>query len=524
MKENISIDDPNNPIDPDIQDPENPTLMYTTLDSISIKNLPIKTIYSLNESFDPTGLEITATYTETYSDWTTQSKNVDITYPNNMISLSEVDMSTEGTKTITLTFTEDGSSLTCTFQVTVINPSVFTYSDNAVVNSNSYKKGDNITIEIPAIENGGNTTVNIAKLYEQYTEIANQVGENGSVAIFYGNAATTTIEGELYMNDHLNMNAVNENRYANIKSFVNAIKSSVLNSDSYPTMNMQMPSRTMSDATPFNLYHTDIADLLNLYYNNDMGEKISSFSVSSSAEFDALEYLESKGGVAYDNQNNYVENSLYNLNVNAALLMNGVSLKNVNVTGELKDDFFVASTLTNTRFNFSNPNSKEFKFWENVAGIGLIEFAGDAPSVTPRVNAGRLVLKKVNSDTLIPGGFSLDVSALSANDIANSSISTSGISAGTAFAETIYGTTEAKNAAAVISSSVRVGNDLVSGIDYYYATNQQWVKAANENKWIELEGGVKYPDVSNLSAKLNLDEKNNTLLNTILFYNQKVYG
>ena len=109
-------------------------------------------------------------------------------------------------------------------------------------------------------------------------------------------------------------------------------------------------------------------------------------------------------------------------------------------------------------------------------GIGLIEFAGDAPSVTPSVNSGRIVLKKVNSDTLIPGGFSLDVSALSANDIANSSISTSGISAGTAFAETIYRTTEAKNAAAVISSSTRVGNDLVSGPDYS-ATNQQWVKA-----------------------------------------------
>ena len=197
------------------------------------------------------------------------------------------------------------------------------------------------------------------------------------------------------------------------------------------------------------------------------------------------------------------------------------NLKNVNVTGAVSGEKKTfEGTFTNVRFG---EDTTGFTFSDSAAGIGLIEFAGDAPSMTPRVDSGRLVMKKVNSNTIFQGGFSVDVSALSATDIENSSISTSGVSSGAAFAETIYSTTEAENAAGLISSSTRVGNDLVSGPDYS-ATNQQWVKAANEDKWKTFDSGIKYPNVSALSAKANLDEKNNTLLNTILFNNQKVYG
>jgi len=142
--------------------------------------------------------------------------------------------------------------------------------------------------------------------------------------------------------------------------------------------------------------------------------------------------------------------------------------------------------------------------------------------MTPYVGSGRLVMKKVNSDTIFQNGFSVDVSALSATDIENSSISASGISAGASFTEAIYGTTEAKNATGFVSSNIRVGNETVSGSDNYYATKQQWVKAANEDKWNEY-GEKKYPN-KDLLSKAKLDEKNNTLLNTILFNNQKVYN
>ncbi|MBQ7906076.1 MAG: hypothetical protein IJ361_10015 [Spirochaetaceae bacterium] len=63
---------------------------------------------------------------------------------------------------------------------------------------------------------------------------------------------------------------------------------------------------------------------------------------------------------------------------------------------------------------------------------------------------------------------------------------------------------------------------LTQGSEKYKATNQQWVKAANEDKWNE-SGEKKYPN-KGLLSKAKLDEKNNTLLNTILFNNQKVYN
>ncbi len=492
-------------------DPENPTLIITTLDSISIKTLPTKTEYKVNEDFDPTGLEITAIYTNYYSDNSTMSYSNDISYDNNM-TFSGTDFSTVGTKIITVTYTENETSQFATFEITVkaaafsstINYTTF---DSEINSDLSIYNGKAMTLYLDT------TTVNIAKLYEQYTAISSKVGEKGSVSISYADAANTTIEGELYMNNHLNMNAVNENRYANIKSFVNAIKSSVLNSNSYPTMNMSMTSRTMSDATPFNLYHTDIADLLNLYYNNNMGDKISSFSVSSSAEFDAIDYLNGKGGIAYDAANQYTGN-YYDIDVNAALLMNA-NLKNVNVTGAVsgeKNTF--EGTFTNVRFG---EDTTGFTFSDSAAGIGLIEFAGDAPSVTPRVNAGRLVLRNASSKVSFQGGFSIDVSGISDENAIHTNINHSAAS----FTEAIYPTQETANTSKFTPSSIRVDNNLVSGPDYY-ATNQQWVKAANEDKWNEY-GEKKYPN-KDLLSKAKLDEKNNTLLNTILFNNQKVYN
>ena len=469
------------------------TLLSKTLDSISIKTLPTKTEYKVNEDFDPTGLEITANYTNYYSDNSTISYSNDISYDNNM-TFSGTDFSTAGTKTITVTYTENETSKSATFEITVkaaafsstINYTKFDSELNADL---SLYNGKAMTLYLDT------TRVNIATLFTQFETLFDAVGENGSVSISYVDAANTTIEGELYMNNHLDMNAVNEKRYAHIKSFVDAIKTSVLNNN-YPTINMSMTSRTMSDATPFNLYHTDIADLLNLYYNNNMGDKISSFSVSSSAEFDAIDHLNGKGGIAYDAANQYTGN-YYNLDVNAALLMNA-NLKNVNVTGTVsgeKNTF--EGTFTNVRFG---EDTTGFTFSDSAAGIGLIEFAGDAPSVTPRVNAGRLVLRNASSKVSFQGGFSIDVSGISDENAIHTNVNHS--KAG--FTEVIYPTQETANTSKFTPSSIRVGNDLVSGTDYY-ATNQQWVKAANEDKWNEYGEG-KYPN-KDLLSKAKLDEK-----------------
>jgi len=341
------------------------------------------------------------------------------------------------------------------------------------------------------------------------------VGENGSVSISYADAANTTIEGGRFDGLVMDLESNPENA-SKFNSFFNAIAPENATAESLPKISARIN-------VAGNLYGTDLDKFIEKYYDLDVGGKINGINVVD-GYFDAIDYLNNKGGVVYDNNGEYIKHSedsndgnYYNLDVNAALLMSA-DLKNVNVVGKLKENFKGVSTLTNVRFNVDS-NGNTFEFGENVAGIGLIEFAGDAPSVTPYVGSGRLVLRNISSDNVIfQSGFSVDVSALSADTIANSSISDSGAS----FTEAIYGTTEAKNATGFISSNIRVGNETVSGSDNYYATNQQWVKAANEDKWNEYGEG-KYPN-KDLLSKAKLDEKNNTLLNTILFNNQKVYN
>lgn len=451
------------------------SLIEKTLDSISIKTLPTKTEYKVNEEFDPTGLEITANYTNYYSDNSSMSYSNDISYDNNM-SFSGTDFSTAGTKTITVTYTENETSKFATFEITVksaafsstINYTTFDSELNADL---SLYNGKAMTLYLDT------TTVNIATLFTQFETLYDAVGENGSVSISYADAANTTIEGEY--RDALVMDLEsNPENASKFNSFFNAIVPENATAKSLPSISAEI----VADG---NLYGTGIDKFIEKYYDLGVADKLQGINIIGSAEFDAIDHLNKKEGIAYDAANQYTGN-YYNLDVNAALLMSA-DLKNVNVVGKLKENFKGVSTLTNVRFNVDS-NGNTFEFGENVAGIGLIEFAGDAPSMTPRVDSGRLVMKKVNANTIFQNGFSVDVSALSADTIANSSISDSGAS----FTEAIYATEEAKNAGGFVSSSIRVNNENVFGSDYY-ATNQQWVKAANEDKWNEY-GEKKYPN------------------------------
>lgn len=322
----------------------------------------------------------------------------------------------------------------------------------------------------------------------------------------YADAANTTIEGYgAGLEIDLESNPENASKF---NSFFNAIAPENATAESLPSISTRI-------GVAGNLYGTGIDKFFTKYSDLGAGDKLQGIDMSTEyAYFDAIDYLNKKGGIAYDAANQYTGN-YYNLDVNAALLMNA-NLKNVNVTGAVsgeKNTF--EGTFTNVRFG---EDTTGFTFSDSAAGIGLIEFAGDAPSMTPRVNAGRLVLKNASSEVSFQGGFSIDVSGISDENAIHTNINHS--KAG--FIEVIYPTQETANTSKFTPESIRVGNDLVSGPNYS-ATNQQWVKAANEDKWNEYGEG-KYPNVSALSAKANLDEKNNTLLNTILFNNQKVYN
>lgn len=476
------------------------SLIEKTLDSISIKTLPTKTEYIVNEEFDPTGLVITANYTNYYSDNSSMPYSNDISYDNNM-SFSGTDFSTAGTKTITVTYTENETSKSATFEITVKSAAFsstinYTKFDSELNADLSLYNGKAMTLYLDT------TTVNIATLFTQFETLYDAVGENGSVSISYADAANTTITDALDMD--LQEHPENASKF---NAFFNAIVPENATAETLPTVSNIF-------GVSGNLYGTGIDKFFTKYYDLGAGAKLQDMEFNkTNAYFDAIDHLNEKEGIAYDEANQYNGN-YYNLDVNAALLMNA-NLKNVNVTGVVsgeKNTF--EGTFTNVRFG---EDTTGFTFSDSAAGIGLIEFAGDAPSVTPRVNAGRLVLRNASSEVSFQGGFSIDVSGISDENAIHTNINHS--KAG--FIEAIYPTQETANTSKFTPESIRVGNDLVSGPDYS-ATNQQWVKAANEDKWNEYGEG-KYPN-KDLLSKAKLDEKNNTLLNTILFNNQKVYN
>ena len=481
------------------------SLIQKTLDSISIKTLPTKTEYKVNEEFDPTGLEITANYTY-YSDNSSMSYSNDISYDNNM-SFAGTDFSTAGTKTITVTYTENETSQSATFEITVKSAAFsstinYTKFDSELNADLSLYNGKAMTLYLDT------TRVNIATLFIQFETLYDAVGENGSVSISYADVANTTIEGQDFAGLDMDL-AKNPENSSKFNSFFNAIAPENATAES-------LPSITATIGVTGNLYGTGIDKFFTEYYDLGAGAKLQGISVVGSAEFDAIDYLNKKGGIAYDAANQYTGN-YYNLDVNAALLM-GAKLKNVNITGTLEQDAVFANELTNVRFNI-DANGK--KFDTGVNGIGLIEFAGDAPSVTPSVKSGRLVLHNVDSEIAIYGGFSIDVSKVSEDAISNYVNKSSAT-----FIEAFYPTEESAKSSKFTPDSLYINGVLTQGSEKYKATNQQWVESGITGEFSSYpESDRSYPSsLSNLRAKAKIDEKNNTLLNTILFNNQKVYN
>ncbi|MBQ3497744.1 MAG: bacterial Ig-like domain-containing protein [Clostridia bacterium] len=78
-----------------------------TLSGITVSSLPDKQTYSVGEDFDSTGLVVKANYSDGTSKTVTD------------YTLDSFDSTTEGTKTVTVSYTEGGVTKTCTFDVTV---------------------------------------------------------------------------------------------------------------------------------------------------------------------------------------------------------------------------------------------------------------------------------------------------------------------------------------------------------------------------------------------------------------------
>ncbi|MBR2731079.1 MAG: leucine-rich repeat protein, partial [Clostridia bacterium] len=79
-------------------------------DSISVTQLPSKTVYTLGEAFDPAGLRVTLHYSD--------GANADVAD----YDLSAVSMDTIGSRTVTVYYTVNGKTLSAQFSITVISP------------------------------------------------------------------------------------------------------------------------------------------------------------------------------------------------------------------------------------------------------------------------------------------------------------------------------------------------------------------------------------------------------------------
>lgn len=256
------------------------SLIQKTLDSISIKTLPTKTEYKVNEEFDPTGLVITANYTNYYSDDSSMSYSNDISYDNNM-SFSGTDFSTAGTKTITVTYTENETSKSATFEITVKSAAFsstinYTKFDSELNSDLSLYNGKVMTLYLDT------TTVNIATLFIQFETLYDAVGENGSVSISYADAANTTIEGSRFDGLAMDLLWYPENT-SKFNSFFNAIAPENATAESLPSISADI-------GTDGNLYGTDLDKFIKKYYDLGVGDKINGIDIVG-GYFDAIDYL-----------------------------------------------------------------------------------------------------------------------------------------------------------------------------------------------------------------------------------------
>ena len=125
-----------------------------------------------------------------------------------------------------------------------------------------------------------------------------------------------------------------------------------------------------------NLYGTDIDHIISVYYNNGSKDRFD-FSGSDHLIFDAREY---NGGAMYEE--NAYSNSSYDLDANAALLMNSVA--NVNIIGRNKLGITESDTrLMNTRIEVD---------------MGGVEFTGVIKGVLDiaGTQSGTLTLDHIN--------------------------------------------------------------------------------------------------------------------------------
>ena len=222
-----------------------------------------------------------------------------------------------------------------------------------------------------------------------------------------------------------------------------------------------------------NLYGTDIDHIISAYYNNGAKDRFD-FSGSGHFIFDAREY---NGGAMYEE--NAYSNSSYDLDANAALLMNTVA--NVNIIGRNKLGITESSTrFMNTRIE-TDMSGIEF------TGVikGVLDIAGTQsgtltlPSINGRIIVRDGAISGENSSILLHGADQVDLSEVSEENV--SKVSTGG---------NFYGFVNFKNENAADKTSVKGTGNNFYGTDNRFGgvSAQQIVERANNGE--SLNSGI----------------------------------
>lgn len=262
-----------------------------------------------------------------------------------------------------------------------------------------------------------------------------------------------------------------------------------------------------------NIYGLGIDKLIIKYFDigADIGSDEANYirfqSNGSRYYFDATPAL---NGQTMYTENDYNGNA-YNLDINAALLIMGGGIKNVNITGTNKTNKTEMPRVTNVRVS-SDVSDITFG-----AGSGVIDFVNTAPIQTPNLaDRGKLILRSpIGNEFSINSAESLDLRYITKEDLLKGGAQIHG-----GYSEVHFKDTDSYNAVRFVNSPevIYVNNQLKSGDNSrgFDATNADWEQAGND-------GTLPPRNTANVS-QANVKSVKSLVMKRLLDDNQRVYG
>ena len=396
-------------------------------------------------------------------------------------------------------------------------------SDSGDVNEVKTKVSEltgNISLNIKNTEDEGVYFYDIITLYKALKENENI---NEDIKIIYPDPSNTTITGaltfELLKDPNISQSDVfklffGSDNITETDGKVNVISDIDLNR--LPKVNVQF----MGDEN-VNVYGLGIDKLITTYYDidADIGSDEVNYirfqSYGSAHYFDAKEAL---NGKTMYTKNDYNGNA-YNLDINAALLIGGGGIKNVNIIGTNKTNKTEMSSVTNVRVS---SDVSDIRFG---AGSGVIDFE-IAPAKTP-VNLiasstqAKVIIRNIKEGSSVIFGttHTIDVSELTSF---NGILNPTGITA----KEVYLNSSQNPNAFASNNAGAReavyvdgVPTLVNEGYTPLNATNADWERAGNT------DGGI--PTIPQNTANVsqaNVKSIKSLVMKRLLDDNQRIYG